>query len=107
MSISTIRLLDYIVSAARAASRPTLVVRIENEGATSSIDIELDMLSEDACAALKADNIAIIEFESDQDLERMYELVQHKRDADSSYLQLRADFIPSGGRTKSWNTPRW
>lgn len=107
MSINTVRLLDYLISAARSASQPTLIVQITNEGGTIRVDQELGMLPEDARDALKADGIAIVEFKYDGDLERIYERVQEKEDAETSCLQLRADFVPSAGRTKSWNSPRW
>jgi hypothetical protein len=107
MTMTTTRLLDYLVSAAREASRPTLIVRTQNEGGTIRIDDELSMLPEDARDALKADDIAIIEFKYDGDLERVYELVQQKPDLESSCLHMRVDFVPTAGRPKSWNTPRW
>lgn len=107
MSIVTTRLLDYLISAAREASRPTLIVRIVNDGNDTRIDTELGMLPEDARDALKADDIAILEFKYDGDLERMYEIVQQKDDADVSCLHVRVDFVPTAGRPKSWNTPRW
>jgi len=107
MSITTTRLLDYLISAAREASRPTLIVRVQNDGGAIRIDDELPMLPEDARDALKADDIAILEFKYDGDLERIYELVQQKDDADTSCLHVRVDFVPTAGRPKSWNTPRW
>lgn len=107
MNPNTVRLLDYIVSAARQASRPTLIVRTQNDGGAIRIDDELSMLPEDARDALKAEDVAIIEFKYDGDLERMYELVRNKPDLESSCLHVRVDCVPSAGRPKAWNTPRW
>jgi hypothetical protein len=107
LKTSTVRLLDFLVSAAKAADKPTLVIRMVNESGTFLVDDELGMLPLDARLALKADDIAIIEFEDDAALESIYAQVQKKRDLTSSLLQLRADCIPTGGRPTSWNTPRW
>ena len=107
MSPNTVRLLDYIVSAARQASRPTLIVRTQNDGGAIRIDDELSMLPEDARDALKAEDIAIIEFKYDGDLDRMYELVQNKPDLETSCLHVRVDCVPYAGRPQAWNSPRW
>lgn len=106
MRMITTSLLDYITSAARESMRPTLVVQTSNEGGDLRIDTELDMLTEEAREALKADGIAIVEFKFDSDLERIYERVSEKSDADTSPLGVVATMIPSSGRTKTWKTAR-
>ena len=107
MAVTVTRLMDFIASHARENGIPTLVVRTSNEGSSSRIADELGMLPDDALDALRADEIAIIEFKYDSELEAVFERVQLKPYAEESCLSVHAHAIYTTGRPANWNTPRW
>ena len=100
------RILDYVASAARSLARPTLLVRIENEGGSFLVDDLLPQLDDDARAALKADHMAVVEFPDDMKLEWTFDAIRNLQ-KDGALLQMRLDAIPGSGRPSAWSSKGW
>ncbi len=107
MTVSTISFVDFVVSAARASARPTLLVRTSNEGATMRIDELFDMLPDEARLSLKREDVAIVEFEHQSELERTYERIVQATADSPSCLRFRADCVSETGQSNHVSTDGW
>lgn len=107
MRMSSIPLMDYLVSAARSESRATLIVRVCDVQGTFTIDDELPHLDDEARAHLKRDGIAIIEFRNQFDLEQAFDDILKRERLSKHELTMHATYVPQSGRTREWKSPCW